>query len=425
MDEKLLEICNALDSLSNKIISSFRKDSVVSDGIGNWLAPHLTKQDLAHIPGNLSDRIKSANIEALPEELLLRLTNIPERIERLNNQVIPNLFSTHSKDCTGTFLTTMTWVESMLTPIFSWEYLEERGAVPPKLKKKLKTLQTELESLDIDKQDISKSLKMIQEATSAIENLTEDLTVIKNAKKNIEKNKDESALLFEKINELHKVSDKDYKSIKEMNDEAKKIIDRCEDAYRITNTQGLASAFQSRATSLTTSMWQWVFLLFLALAIGGSIGSVRFETLTQLLKTTNINTSYVIMEFVLSILSIGAPIWFAWIATKQIGQRFKLAEDYGFKASVAKAYEGYKKEAQRLDQHLELRLFTSAVTRLEEAPLRLMDDKTHGSPWQELFESEQFKNAIDNVPGFKDKLLEILDRKIPNFSKNGSSTTEV
>ena len=30
------------------------------------------------------------------------------------------------------------------------------------------------------------------------------------------------------------------------------------------------------------------------------------------------------------------------------------------------------------------RLFSSALTRLEEAPLRLIDNDTHGSPWSEI-----------------------------------------
>jgi hypothetical protein len=34
--------------------------------------------------------------------------------------------------------------------------------------------------------------------------------------------------------------------------------------------------------------------------------------------------------------------------TRQVGQLFKLAEDYAFKASISRAYEGYRKEANRM-----------------------------------------------------------------------------
>lgn len=115
------------------------------------------------------------------------------------------------------------------------------------------------------------------------------------------------------------------------------------------------------------------------------------------------------MNLVLTLASFGAPIWLAWIATKQIGQRFRLAEDYAFKASVAKAYQGFRKEASRLDSELEAnlalegRLFSSALTRLEEAPLRLVEEKTHGSPWHEFVESEAFGTALQTVNGFKEQ----------------------
>ena len=100
-------------------------------------------------------------------------------------------------------------------------------------------------------------------------------------------------------------------------------------------------------------------------------------------------------------------MWFAWMATKQIGQRFRLAEDYAFKASVAKAYEGYRKEAARIDEAFEARLFSSALTRLEEAPLRLMEQTTHGSPWHELVTSDVFRKAMDQIPELKDQFIEI------------------
>jgi len=119
----------------------------------------------------------------------------------------------------------------------------------------------------------------------------------------------------------------------------------------------------------------------------------------------------------LAFASLGAPLWFAWISTKQIGQRFKLAEDYGYKASVAKAYEGYRKEAARIDKNLEARLFESALSRVEEAPLRLVENTSHGSPWHELASSSAFKDALSNIPEFRDKVLNLANIAMPRAEK--------
>ena len=113
------------------------------------------------------------------------------------------------------------------------------------------------------------------------------------------------------------------------------------------------------------------------------------------------------MNFILSILSVGAPLWFAWVATKQITQRFRLAEDYAYKASVAKAYEGYRREAAKIDPAFAARLFGSSLTRLEEAPLRLMEENSHGSPLHELFGSSKLQAAAAIFPEFREKLLEL------------------
>jgi hypothetical protein len=98
------------------------------------------------------------------------------------------------------------------------------------------------------------------------------------------------------------------------------------------------------------------------------------------------------------LLSVGGPVWFAWLATKQIGQRFRLAEDYAYKASISKAYEGYRREAAQLDEDFQRRLFASALTRLDEQPLRFVEHATHGSPWHELLASEVVKDAIRIAP---------------------------
>jgi hypothetical protein len=122
----------------------------------------------------------------------------------------------------------------------------------------------------------------------------------------------------------------------------------------------------------------------------------------------------VVVNLVLALFSIGAPVWLAWVATKQVGHRFRLAEDYAFKATVAKAYEGYRREAARYDKEMEARLFASALTRLEQEPLRLVDPETPGSPWHEAVNSPVFRRVIDAVPELGLKLNsvinEVLDR---------------
>lgn len=103
------------------------------------------------------------------------------------------------------------------------------------------------------------------------------------------------------------------------------------------------------------------------------------------------------------------------MATKQISQRFKLAEDYDFKASVAKAYEGYKKEAAKIDKEFEARLFNVALTRLEEAPLRLVESANHGSPSHEFLD----KSGLNKIGGkIVTKVEDAIDSLKPAKASN-------
>ena len=124
-----------------------------------------------------------------------------------------------------------------------------------------------------------------------------------------------------------------------------------------------------------------------------------------------------LIQLILSILSVGGPLWFAWLATKQIGQRFRLAEDYEFKASVSKAYEGYRREALQLDEDFSQRLFGNALTRLEEPPLRFVEDTAHSSPLMEILSSDNFKKLIEQGGDKIDLVLEKAGLQKKNSEK--------
>ena len=154
-------------------------------------------------------------------------------------------------------------------------------------------------------------------------------------------------------------------------------------------------------------MWVWVAGLISALGLGSWIGSSQLRNFSELIKQPGSDPTIAVINLVLTLLSVGATVWFSWVATKQVGQRFRLAEDYAFKASVSRAYEGYRREAANIDDAFVARLFSSALSRLDEQPLRLVETTTHGSPWHELASSELMRKATEAVPGFADSVLRL------------------
>ena len=154
-------------------------------------------------------------------------------------------------------------------------------------------------------------------------------------------------------------------------------------------------------------MWVWVGGLVVALGLGSWIGSSQLRNFSELIKQPGSDPTVAVINLVLALLSVGATVWFSWLATKQIGQRFRLAEDYAFKASVSRAYEGYRREAANIDEAFVARLFSSALSRLDEQPLRLVETTTHGSPWHELASSDVIRKATEVVPDFANSVMKL------------------
>lgn len=423
MDNSLEQVCKSLDDLAGSLTKAHSDDRTMTELFG-WNCPPLNRHDLAGIASKLSDKLRELNIENIDEDLRKGVDQIPLRIKLFKTQTIQYLFNGNGVHASAVYTSLIEWITATLEPLFGWQVLSDNKALPNQLARRLRSIQSELNEIVPEKEELKRQIQVIQSATEAAESLPTDLESLKDARTKVGKFSTDAAELYGKIDTYFKDSDKTSKQITEKKNEADKLVAQCEEAYKITTTKGLAAAFDQRATRLINSMWIWVVGLLLALAAGIYIGSLRFDDLNTALKESK-DIGHIWTQIFLSILSFGAPIWFAWIATKQIGQRFKLSEDYAYKASVAKAYEGYRKEAAKIDKNLEARLFSSALTRLEEAPLRLMEKEHHGSPWHELMTSPQFQRALESIPELKDKFLEIMSNGTDHLKQKKSKNQEL
>ncbi len=409
MNDTISSVINSLDDLATSVRNAYSDDRTMNE-IWGWQFPALTRHDLANLASNLSNKLREYDIDYIHNDILEKISQIPVRIAVFKSRSLPYLFNGQGQLATPIYISLIEWITNQIDPIFSWEILQDNKALPNNLSRRLRSIQSELNEIVPKKEELQTQINLIQSATEAAESLPTDLESLKEARNKVNTFSTDSAQLYGKIDTYHKTVQEVSTIISNKKDEADKLVAQCEEAYKITTTKGLAAAFDQRAIKLSNSMWVWVLGLLFALGFGIYIGSHRFEALNSAMKSQT-QAGYIWIQIFLSILSLGAPIWFAWIATKQISQRFKLSEDYAYKASVAKAYEGYRKEAARIDEELEGRLFSSALTRLEEAPLRLMESEHHGSPWHELISSDQFKEALDKVPSLKDKFIKVFSKK--------------
>ncbi len=389
------------------------------------MAPALTRHDLAGMASKLSEDIRNLNVGTIEinEAQKQLIIDLPRRLQSLQGNTVPQFYSSNAGQAVPAYITTINFIRSQVLPSLGFTEITDVKLLPSNIAKRARLANSALDQAIPNLEILKSKVIEIESAHSAADSLPIYLDEIKLGREELTRATSNAALAEKEADKAANLANDKLKEISALRTSAEMLVAQCEDAYKITTTKGLAAAFDLRARNLSNSLIIWVILLAAALIVGSMIGASRLNVLSEALIKPNANTAGIAIQVFLSMLSVGAPLWFSWLATKQIGQRFKLAEDYAFKASVAKAYEGYKKEAARLDPNFEARLFASALDRLDEAPLRLMETSTHGSPWHELVNSKAVEKAFEVMPELKDQVYTLLRDGINN-TKGAITETE-
>ncbi|TYK68827.1 hypothetical protein FSY59_20630 [Comamonas sp. Z3] len=382
---------------------------------GNWSFPGLTSEELAAEAQSLIDLIDEHNADQLGEAESI-LQDYVRRIKFLHEHTVPSIWG-NAGTGVPTYLLTLQGLRKALAAANIQGAQDASTAKLRKLTNQVRSLEARLKDLEPRTTSLTTMVSRIESAHDAADQLPTDLASLAEARENLQSLVREATKDHGHIEELRSKADDLDKRLQQSTEDAKSVLDRCETAYSAATSVGLAAAFTERSGALSKSMWIWVLGLVAALAAGSYFGSAQLHSLSELFKQPNVTTSVVILNLMLSMLSVGAPVWFAWLATKQIGQRFRLAEDYAFKASISRAYEGFRREAARVDKDMEARLLASALTRLDELPLRLVETDSHGSPWHELASSDLMKEAMRAVPGFAGQVKELAAKAINTMSQ--------
>ncbi|HEV2570014.1 hypothetical protein [Sphingomonas sp.] len=386
MSGNLVAACNALDALANAIRDNWSGEQTFLEAWG-WNCPPLTRHDLSEEVRRLSNRLRELSPKEVDADLEAKLAIVPQRVSQFQNTTLQYFYNGNMAGSYPVYLSLMEWLRGILAPYLlpevDWQDIEDQKLLPRALLRRLRSVDTQIQAITARSGDLDEKVATIVEAHAAAEALPTDLASLNEARAVVEKALAKAAAGTQRASEAETQATQILGNIKQFAFEAEKLVENCEDAYSAATTKGLGEAFAKRADSLTRSMWVWVVGLLVALALGAYLGSARVDLLRSLLASGNPRLGLIWINIALAFFSIAAPVWFAWIATKQIGQRFRLAEDYAYKASVAQAYEGYRREAARLDPQFAARLFGSALSRIEEAPLRFVEHESHGSPWHE------------------------------------------
>lgn len=429
MNQKLSELKQKLDNLHTALDGvTFQQDDLID--LGAYTFPFLHSTDLVCIPKALSEKISRMGKYEPSESDIAIIDSINYDLDRAQPNVdyIAHSNASVSNTAIYSYLLSMLYISNQINELFSFAVLKDKDLLPKKIIARLELYNSGLASIEEKSGSIESKIKTITEAYDAAENLPTTLKMLRDTNEEIENLRGTSSSDYAEIEKKLKLAQDGAKEIEDLKDtaaelsqnaiseaksyldslkvEAQVYIDKCEEAFRTTTSKGLAGAFQDKAEKLNESIRYWVGGLIAALVAGAGVGYLRLNALETYLSNPDSSGAKLTIQLILSFLSVGAPLWFAWLSTKQIGQRFRLAEDYEFKASVSKAYEGYRREAVQLDSDFSQRLFGNALTRLEEPPLRFVEEKTHSSPIMEILSSDNFRKIINDGGEKMDAILE-------------------
>ncbi|WP_440467313.1 hypothetical protein ACKI1H_31045 [Pseudomonas sp. YH-1] len=421
MHELFKKLKDELEGLSSDIYSAMPNDEALNIAHNNWSFPGLNREDLRDYIKGVATLIAD-NAGESTNGYDNYLTNSVAKIKFMRANTAPQVWGNGLAVVNSLHSTLELLRGTLISEVFEADLKAEAARSLRKLQKEIRAMELRVKELTPRASQMEGLITRIEEVHEAAEQFPSDIELLREDRDKIKKLLGDADSDRVRIKSIRDSAEHVDKSLSDSKKDADEIISRCETAYSSATSVGLAAAFHERSIELNSSVWKWVFGLVGALVIGGVVGSIQLHRLSELAMQPNVSQSMVLLNILLSAISVGGPIWFAWLSTKQIGQRFRLSEDYAFKASISRAYEGFRREAAKIDKNMEASLLASALTRFDELPLRLVEQATHGSPWHELLSSDLIKDASKSIPGFVDAVKELAKVKLSKGDSVSSAT---
>ena len=424
-NEGLNTFVQVLKETEEKVRNINKSENRTFRMINGWDNPPLTQVDLANKIRKLRRYVERHSFIVTESA-----KGIQERLEsefkNWSNDPLRNVYSgsaarvCYSLDCL------LEASYSFLKDIEDTVTIEDLQADYKKELERINALRGRLDSAESDTGDIDEVIERIQDADRTAQSLPETLSSLRRARTGAQECSKEAQEYLDEIQTYHSKIEKFYEQINSLNEQASKTLDESKKVLASATSAGLAHAFNERKEELQEKGTNWTIALAVSLGLAVLAIWLRSDAIFKLLEESRQTDAItLIANFFISIAFIGAPIWFAWLSTKQVGYYFRLSEDYGFKAAVSTSYEGFRNQVAMFDKKLERKVLASTLERYDEPPLRFVDERVVGSPYHEILTSPDFKEAVKSIPDFAREVLDFTKDKLKVVNKTSDTAEKI
>lgn len=190
--------------------------------------------------------------------------------------------------------------------------------------------------------------------------------------------------------------------------EIESMVDKARDALGMSTSIGLAAHYKSQydlleaevVESRTKVMWSMVILGILMIPF---FALTAAEFLQPAIENEKNFWNGIIAT--LARASVMLPgIFFMVFCTKRHQTLFRLREEYGYRYTIAKSFQGFKELLGSENEDIETQLLLNIISRPPE------------TIWQKLGRGENRKKEMIGI----DEVVEILEKRIPGLTKKES-----
>ncbi|MFL9993305.1 hypothetical protein PQR34_20790, partial [Paraburkholderia sediminicola] len=254
LDERLVALCSALDGLATTIGTVSVEARPLNEVFG-WNVPGVRRGDMIALTKSLADRIRAVPDPELTDEQAGNVEAFTRGITLVTANTVPQLFNGgNSVQAVPALLSTLATLETLLSEIFQWPTSPDLHSLPPRLAKRIKATATRVSSLEESTSDLDSKVSKILAAHEAADSLEVDLAALSEAREKTSRFEADARVAAQQANDALSVAFGRSMTLEKLEKDAQAIVAKCEDAYRIATSKGLAGAFDDRAHKLNVSI---------------------------------------------------------------------------------------------------------------------------------------------------------------------------